>query len=182
MTRASLLLALVACGGSAKPATTPTPPVSNATPTPTPPPAPPAGDVHHDARGIELAKAGKLDEAAVEYIAEIEQPNTEPTVFAHLDAIYKQLSVARRTQIAALGTKDKPIRVPDIGFEYTWVAKFGCVDGEGRVGMQALVSGPKGELDRLDYKCPDGSDHGAYFDFSDDPTEKAMKQELGIKH
>jgi len=32
----------------------------------------------------------------------------------------------------------------------------------------------------LNYQCPDASEHGTYFDFSDDP-EKAMRQELGGK-
>ena len=176
MTRLAILLAMAACGGSPKPQTTPV--ANNAPPTQ---PTAPAANVDHDARGAELAKAGKLDEAAVEYIAELKLATTQPTVFAHLDEIYKKLSVARRTEIAKLGqTQDQPFKVPEIGFEYGWVGKFGCVDGEGKVGMQALVAGKKGQLDLLNYKCPDGSEHGTYFDFSDDPTEKAMRQELGL--
>lgn len=181
MTRVAIVSILVsvlaACGGSPKPSTTP---VANNAP-PKTAPSQPDPNVDHDARGADLAKQGKLDEAAAEYIAELQLATTKPTVFEHLDAIYKQLPAARRTEIAKLGqSSDTPIKVPEIGFEYGWVAKFGCVDGEGKVGMQALVSGKRGQLDLLKYTCPDGSEHGAYFDFSDDPTEKAMRQELGL--
>jgi hypothetical protein len=173
VTRLALLVILVGCGGPAKPAQGP---VGNATPPAQP--TQPAANVDHDARGVELAGQGKVDEAAAEYIAELKLAATKPTVFEHLDAIYKQLSPARKKEIALLGTtQELPIKVPEIGFEYGWVAHFGCADGEGKVESQALMAG-KRQLDLLNYKCPDGSDHGAYFDFSDDPTEKAMRQEL----
>ena len=44
--------------------------------------------------------------------------------------------------------------------------------------MQALVSGKSGPLDRLDYDCPDGKSRETYFDYSDDPDEKAMLEQL----
>ena len=57
-----------------------------------------------------------------------------------------------------------------------WVEKIACNGGAGKVTMQALVAG----LDALHFTCPDDtSEHTAYFDFSDDPQEKAMQKELG---
>jgi hypothetical protein len=98
---------------------------------------------------------------------------------ADFDALVDQfpsLSAARRSEIAALGTQTAPIHVPAINYEYVWVAKIACNGGAGKVSMQALV----GNLDELSFTCPnDPSEHAAYFDFSDDPTEQQMKKELG---
>src|SRR5882724_9482006 len=98
VTRLAPLLLIVACGGPAK---APQAPVANATQPPQQPALPDA-NVDHDARGAELAGQGKVDAAAAEYIAELKLPTTKATVFEHLDAIYKQLSVDRRKEIALL--------------------------------------------------------------------------------
>jgi hypothetical protein len=92
-------------------------------------------------------------------------------------AQFPSLSAARRSAIAALGTTQAaPIHVPAINYEYVWVEKIACNGGAGKVTMQALVAG----LDALHFTCPDDtSEHTAYFDFSDDPQEKAMQKELG---
>lgn len=91
------------------------------------------------------------------------------------------MSAQRRTAIAAIGTApEAPIRVPSINYEYVWVAKIACNGEAGKVGVQALLETAHGELDRLDFTCPgDQASHAAYFDFSADPTEQAMKKELG---
>lgn len=91
-------------------------------------------------------------------------------------ARFPSLSATRRSAIAALGTKAAPIHVPAINYEYVWIAKVACNGGEGKVKLQALV----GDLDMLSFTCPDdASEHTAYFDFSDDPQEKAMRAEFG---
>jgi len=70
--------------------------------------------------------------------------------------------------------------VPSIGYEYVWVAKIACNGSQGQVEEQSLLDTKTGQLDELEFTCPgDGSKHSTYFDFSADPTEQAMKKELG---
>jgi hypothetical protein len=152
--RVICLLAVAACGGAPPAAKPASPPQNSAAPAPAP----------------ESNDADKL-------------LHGHPTT-ADFDALvqaFPSLSAARRSAIAALGTtRDAPIHVPSIEYEYTWVAKIACNGGEGKVSMQALTSGPSGQLDLLSFTCPDdASEHSAYFDFSDDPQEKQMQKELG---
>ena len=141
------------------------------------------GHGFHNELGAALASQGKVDEAAKHYIAELRDPHTAPQTFANLLTIYDRLSADRKAEIATFGTTDDaPIRVPEIRGEYAWVAHFACIGGEGKVSGQALVSAKAGgQLDELMFDCPDGKEHHAYFDFSDDPMEKAMRNELGGK-
>ena len=121
----------------------------------------------------------RINDAASEYIAELKDPSTAPQVFANLHEIYGLLDDARQREIAGLGaTAEAPIKVPTIRFEYLWVGAFGCVGGQGKVTRQALIHAKTGSLDRLDYDCPDSKNHAAYFDYSDDPDEKALMEEL----
>jgi hypothetical protein len=147
--RAICLIVVVACGGAAPP------PVANSPTTPAKAPPPPAKD--------------DSDELL----------HGHPTAdsFAAFVAQFPSLSAARRSTIAALGTtRDAPIHIPAIDDEYVWVAKIACNGGAGKVTMQALVGG----LDALSFTCPDDTaEHTTYFDFSDDPQEKAMQKELG---
>jgi hypothetical protein len=101
--------------------------------------------------------------------------------FDALIASFPTLSAARRATIAAIGTsEDAPIRVPDIHDEYVWVAKIACNGPEGQVQLQSLLRTKAGDVDELQFTCPgDANPHAAYFDFSADPTEQAMKKELG---
>jgi hypothetical protein len=100
-----------------------------------------------------------------------------PDSFEAFVAEFPSLSAGRRSAIAALGTTTAaPIHVPAISYEYVWVGKVACNGEAGKVTMQALVN----NLDALHFSCPgDESEHVAYFDFSDDPEEKAMRAELG---
>jgi hypothetical protein len=150
--RVICLLAVAACGG-APPAARPTSPPQNA-----------------------AAPAQQPNDAD-----KLVHGHPTPADFDALVEQFPSLSAARRSAIAALGTtRDAPIHVPAIGYEYTWVAKIACNGGEGKVSMQALTSGPSGQLDLLSFTCPDDtSEHTAYFDFSDDPQEKAMQAEFG---
>jgi hypothetical protein len=82
--------------------------------------------------------------------------------------------------VAALGAAaDHPVYVPAIRFEYSWLGTFACPDGHPQVSAQHLLSGPKGQLDQLDYNCGDGVTRTAFFDFSADPMEKSLRRELG---
>lgn len=137
------------------------------------------GHALHDALGLVRSSQHRLDEAAIEFIAELKDPKATPEVFAHLYEIYGQLGPPRQAEIAGLGgNQDAPIKVPEIRFEYLWVEAFGCVGGHGKVSMQALVNTKAGPVDLLSYDCPDGKRHETYFDYSDDPTEKALRKEL----
>jgi hypothetical protein len=137
------------------------------------------GHGFHNQLGLVLATRHQLDDAAKHYIAELGAPNAAPSTFANLDSIYDQLTPARKREIAALGAAEAaPLKVPEIRFEYAWVGRFACPDGAGKVISQALLSTKTGQLDELLFNCPDGKAHQAYFDFSDDPTEKAMREEL----
>jgi hypothetical protein len=133
----------------------------------------------HDVLGQALAAQHRLEDAAHHYITELRDPETAPATFGHLDAIYDQLSQASKLEIAALGAAETaPIKVPEIRFEYAWVGRFACAGGAGKVGLQSLVSTKTGQLDELTFECPDGKEHHAYFDFSDDPDTKALEDEL----
>ncbi|HEY1814310.1 MAG TPA: hypothetical protein VGG74_18290 [Kofleriaceae bacterium] len=101
--------------------------------------------------------------------------------FDALIASFPTLSADRRAAIAAIGTSENaPIRVPDIKDEYVWVGKIACNGSEGQVQQQALLRTATGDVDELEFTCPgDDKPHAAYFDFSADPTEQAMKKELG---
>ena len=133
----------------------------------------------HNALGVVRAQQHRVDAAAGEFIAELRDPHTVPQTFANLHEIYRQLSDARKLEIAGLGATDEaPIKVPTIRFEYAWVGTFGCPDGPGKVAQQALVQAKSGSLDLLRFTCPDGKDREAYFDYSDDPDEKAMMEQL----
>jgi hypothetical protein len=134
------------------------------------------GHGFHNELGLALATRHQLDDAAKHYIAELGAPNAAPSTFANLNDIYDQLTPDRKAEIAALGTTESaPIKVPVIRFEYAWVDRFACPDGAGKVITQSLLATKAGLLDALSFSCPDGKTHQAYFDFSDDPTEKAMR-------
>jgi hypothetical protein len=133
----------------------------------------------HNALGLLRSSQHRIDDAASEFVAELKDPRTDPQVFANLHEIYGLLAQPRQLEIAGLGASaDAPIKVPTIRFEYLWVGAFGCVGGQGKVKMQALIQGKTGPLDMLRYDCPDGKSHETYFDYSDDPDEKAMREEL----
>ena len=163
-------LMLAACGGAPKPAPAApaAPPVANAATAPAPAPAPAAAP----------APAG---DAATPYETALLHGHPTPDTFQQLYNVLPSLPTARQAALRALGAKiDAPIHVPTIQFEYVWVAQLACDGGEGKVGMQALVDGPHGQLDELSYTCPGSTDERrAYFDYSDDPSEKAMQEELG---
>jgi len=133
----------------------------------------------HNALGLVRSKQHRLDDAATEFIAELKDPRTAPEVFANLHDIYPLLGQPRQLEVAGLGGKpDAPIKVPTIRFEYLWVGAFGCVGGQGKVTTQSLIQTKTGSLDLLHYQCPDGKSHETYFDYSDDPQEKALMEEL----
>jgi len=139
------------------------------------------GDGHgfHNLLGLALATRHQIDDAAKHYIAELGAPNAAPSTFSNLNSIYDQLTADRKAEIAALGaTESAPIKVPEIRFEYAWVGRFACPDGAGKVKSQALLHTKTGQLDLLVFDCPGGKEHQAYFDFSDDPTEKSMREQL----
>jgi hypothetical protein len=141
------------------------------------------GDGHglHDELGFTLAGRQQLDDAAKHYIAELRAPHAAPSTFAHLNAIYDQLTSARKLEIGALGTSaDAPIKVPEIRFEYGWIGWFACPGGAGKVTSQALITNKTGQLDALAFDCPDSKDHHVYFDFSDDPSDKALREQLKL--
>jgi hypothetical protein len=149
--RVFLALALAACGSAA-----PTP-VAPA-PTPAPAPAPQAG-------------------------VEAELAHGHPTT-AMLDELVSQfptMSAAHRTSLSTIGaSQDQPIHVPTIEYEYVWIQKIACNGAPGKVGLQALVTTPNGQLDELTFTCPgDSSQRSAYFDFSDDPQEQQMRKDFG---
>jgi hypothetical protein len=139
------------------------------------------GHGFHNELGFSLATQGQNDAAAVEYLAELRGPKPPTTTFGNLFLILGKLSPGRRTEIATLGTtEDAPIRVPEISMEYGWVEKAACPNGAGKASTQALINTKHGQLDALMFTCPgDSTEHRAYFDFSDDPSEKAMREELG---
>jgi hypothetical protein len=158
---------LAACGSSSKPPVhdPQTPPPSNQTHTPSDPP--PVAATGPDADAEALIK-----------IILAPEPTIEP--FQKLYALMSQVSAEEKARIVALGTDiNAPIHVPDIGSEYEWAQAFDCGGAKEENVMQSLVSGPAGELDLLEFDCPDKSHHAIYYDFSADPTEKAMRQELG---
>jgi hypothetical protein len=152
--RLVVMCALAACGGA-----------------PPPPPAPPA------------APAPKPPVAQSAPKPEDQLVHGHPTAddFDALIAAFPTLSADRRAAIATIGiSKDAPIRVPDIHDEYVWVGKIACNGSEGQVQQQALLRTAAGDVDELEFTCPgDDKPHSAYFDFSADPTEQAMKKELG---
>lgn len=153
------VIAFAACGNTAQAPTTPVAPA----PTPTP------------ARSTETEQPASSIEASLLH----GHPTTG--MFDELVAQFPAMSSARRAAIAALGTsQDKPIHVPAINYEYVWVDKIACNGGVGNVGTQSLLSTPQGDLDELAFTCPgDATEHAAYFDFSDDPSEQQMRKELG---
>jgi hypothetical protein len=124
--------------------------------------------------------AGAEDEAEL-YLREILAPHPDPASFRQLAKVFPTLSAERQEAISRAGsTAEAPVHVPEIHFEYAWVNTFGCPGAEPRILGQALVGGPKGMLDVLRYECR-GASRATYFDYGDDPTEKAMQQELGPK-
>jgi hypothetical protein len=151
--RAASILVLIGCGGAAP---APRTPVAN-TPKPAAPPA-----------------TTSIEDELVHG-----QPDQQH--FDDLVATFPTMSEQRRATIAAIGTTETTaIRVPSIPYEYVWVAKIACNGGEGQVSIQALIETAHGALDKLEFSCPnDKATHAAYFDFSADPQEQAMKKELG---
>lgn len=119
-------------------------------------------------------------DAASAYETALLHGHPTPDTFQQLHDLMPSLPAPRQAALRALGgSADAPIHVPSIQFEYVWVQYFACDSGAGNVGMQALVNGPHGQLDLLSFTCPGAKDeHSAYFDYSDDPTEKLMQQEL----
>jgi hypothetical protein len=130
--------------------------------------------------GYSLSKKGDFDKAVDEFLLEITSPGPKPTAFGNLAALIPKLSAERIRVVRGIGVDPaRPIFVADIGDEYFWAEKIACGRAAGKVDSQALVSNDGQELDRLDYHCADGSKHQAFFDFSADPNEQAMKKELG---
>lgn len=169
------LVLLGACGGAAR---TTSPPVHPAT---TGSAAPPAATPAAPA----APAAGAPADAATPLVDVLLHGHSTPATFEDLDRVLPGLPVARQAAIRALGsTKEAPIHVPSIQYEYVWVAHFACTIGKGTMQQQSLIHVPgAGDVDDLSFTCPDSSDpHDAFFDFSDDPQEQAMRRELGQQH
>lgn len=158
------LIVLVAACGPKPAAQSPT---HNTAPPNTPQPPPPA----HISTGP--------DDDADQLIAKIMAPEPPAEDFQSLADLWPKLSQAKQQAIIALGTDEKaPIHVPSIDYEYAWAQAFDCQGGQYSNMSQALIEGPAGELDLLSFDCADESHHEIYYDFSADPTEKAMREEL----
>jgi hypothetical protein len=120
-------------------------------------------------------------DAAAELLGElVTSPEPPIEAFTELVQLREKLSPAARGRVAALGAAaDRPVYVPAIRFEYSWLGTFACPDGHAQVSAQHLLSGPRGQLDQLDFSCGDGVTRTAFFDFSSDPMEKSLRHELG---
>lgn len=124
----------------------------------------------HTEMGNTLAALGKIDDAAAHYIAEL-RGRPVPATFANLLDILPKLSPDRRMELATIATtREAPLRVPDIAYEYTWVGHFACTDGRGKPKKQALINVAGKQLDAMSYTCPDQSEREAFFDFSAEPA------------
>lgn len=129
--------------------------------------------------GYSLLAKGEFDAAAAAFLKEIQAPAPAPTAFGNLTSVLPKLSPQMLQVVMLTGTlKKAPIYVPDIDGEYLWVRNIACGVGEGQVKSQALINDQGRQLDMLRFQCPDGSSHEAYFDFSADPAEQAMRREL----
>lgn len=130
--------------------------------------------------GLSLAAKGMFDEAANRYMKEMSEPAPVRTTWGNCREILGKLSPAKRAELAALGSvPERPIHVPDIGYEYGWIELFACPSGEGKPAGQALIEHAGRKLDVLSFACPGGPGGKRYFDFSGDPRTKAMKKQLG---
>jgi hypothetical protein len=111
--------------------------------------------------------ANENDAQADALIAKIMAASPPPEAFGQLDKLVPTLSAEKQAQILLLGTDSAhPIFVPDISFEYDWADAFDCKGEHAGNMQQALVSGPDGgQLDLLDFDCPDGSHHAIYYSF-----------------
>jgi hypothetical protein len=130
------------------------------------------------ARG--LGAIDQHDGAADVLAALVTAPEPPLEAFTELARLRDRLSTAARLRIAQLGSAaDRPVHVPAIRFEYSWLGTFACQDGHPQVSGQKLLKSNRGTLDELDFTCGDGPARSVFFDFSADPTERALRRELG---
>jgi hypothetical protein len=126
---------------------------------------------------VKLARAleaiDQTDEAAGVLCDVVSSPSPPPETLLELKRLLLRVSPPVRERIAQLGsTPERPIHVPAVEFEYSWVAAFACVEGLAHVTPPTVRRGPKGELHALEFSCAEGPVRSIFFDFSADPAEK----------
>jgi hypothetical protein len=132
----------------------------------------------HWRMGWILQERDEFDAAALAYGREIVTQYPLLGAFAALLQLLPMLSPETRATVARIGdSQDGALYVPSIEHEYGWVALFACPDGQGEVGMQALIELDDGRrFDRLTFTCPDGSERHVYFHLT---HREVLEQLLG---
>lgn len=132
------------------------------------------------AQGFILAEQGKFEEAANFYLKEASEPGPKPEAFGNLERVRDKLSAATKAKIVGMGAQaSNPVYVNGVRGEYTWARAFTCM-GAGNLleQKQSIDKGPMGQMiDKLSFKCPDGSAHTVFFDYGTDPAEAAYLRE-----
>ena len=134
---------------------------------------------YHLAQGFVEVRAAQWSKAAEIFTEFVIAPNPPMPAFSGLAATYSHLDATEQQRIQQLGTSsDSPIYVPTIRAEYLWVNTFGCTTGKPQVQMQSLVAGKSRMLDCLHFRCANGSERALFFDFSADPMEQQLQENL----
>ena len=124
-------------------------------------------------------KAQDWDGAADLAVQEMGEAAPTQMALKVLVTVLPTVSETDRARINGLGaTAETAIYVPDVDGEYAWMSLITCDRDDAKLGQQALVEGPHGELDEMTFDCPKGGHHVLYFDFSADPTEALFKEEV----
>jgi hypothetical protein len=125
---------------------------------------------------VEKARQGDWDAAADLTIRELSEPFPNTASIDLMASLLPKVSPEKRAQILALGTTtEKPLIVPSVGAEYEWIELL-C--GQRIPVKQALIQGPAGMQDLMEFTCPDNTSYTLYFDFSADPMERAFRAQL----
>ncbi len=129
--------------------------------------------------GVAAAKAQHFDDAAKLAMQELSEPGPDPLALKLLVALRGSVSPEIIVAEQGMGrSAAAPIMTPDVGGEYAWIRYLTCGGKESAL-KQSLVSGPAGMLDEMQFVCPgQTTPQTLYFDFSADPTEKALEQEM----
>ena len=129
-------------------------------------------------QALTAAKLQHYDDAAHLVLRELSEPDPTALALKLLIALKLQVSSDVTAAVYARGrTPETAIVVPDVHAEYAWL-RFLLCGGKEQALRQALVQGPNGPLDKLEFVCPGGAPQVLYFDYSADPAEKALLDAL----
>ncbi len=129
-------------------------------------------------QALAAAKLEHYDDAARLALQELSEPGPTPLALKLLIAMRLQVSTAVTSEVYARGrSPEGAIMVPDIQGEYAWIRLLLC-SGREEALRQALVQGPHGSLDQMQFVCPGGGGpQTLYFDYSGDAMEQALQGE-----